>query len=43
MADITIADFWGIESVKQDKLKDKDIGTSLGMINSEKGKEFLSE
>lgn len=43
MADITIADFWGIESVKQDKLKDKDIGTSLGMINSEKVKNFLSE
>ena len=41
MADITIADFWGIESVKQHKLKDKDIGTSLGMINSEKGKEFF--
>ena len=35
IADITLADFWGIENV--DKSPDKDLGTSLVMINSQKG------
>lgn len=35
-ADITLADFWGIE--KLDKSMDQDKGTSLVIINSEKGK-----
>ena len=38
MADITLADFWGIEKV--DKSMDKDLGTSLVMLNSKKGEAF---
>ena len=38
MADITLADFWGIEKV--DKTMDKDLGTSLVMLNSKKGEAF---
>lgn len=34
-ADITLADFWGIENV--DSSMDQDLGTSLVMINSKKG------
>lgn len=34
-SDITLADFWGIE--KLDKSMDQDKGTSLVMVNSEKG------
>lgn len=37
-ADITLADFWGIENV--DKSMDQDLGTSLIFINSEKGKMY---
>lgn len=37
-ADITLADFWGIENV--DKSMDQDLGTSLIMVNSEKGKTY---
>lgn len=39
MADITLADFWKIEQI--DKTLDKDLGTSLVMINSQKGKSFF--
>lgn len=35
MGDITLADFWGIENI--DKSMDQDKGTSLIMVNSEKG------
>lgn len=35
-ADITLADFWGIEKV--DPTMDQDKGTSLVMVNSDKGK-----
>ena len=35
-ADITLADFWGIENV--DPSMDQDRGTSLVMVNSDKGK-----
>ena len=38
IADITLADFWGIEKV--DKTMDKDLGTSLVMLNSKKGEAF---
>jgi acetyltransferase-like isoleucine patch superfamily enzyme/coenzyme F420-reducing hydrogenase beta subunit len=38
-ADITLADFWGIENI--DPTMDQDKGTSLVMINSEKGKLFF--
>ena len=38
-ADITLADFWGIEKV--DKTMDQDKGTSLVMVNSEKGRELF--
>ena len=39
MADISLADFWGIE--KYDKSLDDNIGTSLVLINSKKGEEFF--
>lgn len=39
IADITLADFWKVEEV--DKSLDKDLGTSLVMINSKKGKSFF--
>lgn len=39
IADITLADFWGIE--KQLGIKDKDLGMSLVMINSKKGEAFF--
>lgn len=38
-ADITLADFWGIEKI--DPSMDQDRGTSLVMINSDKGKELF--
>lgn len=38
-ADITLADFWGIEKI--DPTMDQDHGTSLVMINSDKGKSFF--
>lgn len=37
-ADITLADFWGIENI--DISMDQDLGTSLIIVNSEKGKVF---
>ncbi len=37
-ADITLADFWGIENI--DKSMDQDLGTSLIIVNSEKGKKY---
>ena len=40
MADITIADFWGAEK-KVGKDLDNDLGTSLVMLNSTKGKSFF--
>lgn len=38
-SDITLADFWGIENI--DKSMDQDKGTSLVLINSEKGRIFF--
>ncbi|MDR1183068.1 MAG: Coenzyme F420 hydrogenase/dehydrogenase, beta subunit C-terminal domain [Bacteroidales bacterium] len=38
MADITLADFWGIENV--DKSMDDNLGTSLVMVNSRKGQAY---
>ena len=44
IADVSLADFWGIEKVKGvDKSLDDNIGTSLVLINSEKGKRFFEE
>lgn len=40
-ADIMIADFWGVE--KFNKSLNDDKGTSLVLINSEKGKKFFAE
>lgn len=40
-SDITLADFWGIERI--DKSMDQDRGTSLVMINSEKGMALFEE
>jgi acetyltransferase-like isoleucine patch superfamily enzyme/coenzyme F420-reducing hydrogenase beta subunit len=39
IADITLADFWGIENV--DKSMDDNLGTSLVMVNSEKGRTYF--
>lgn len=39
ISDISLADFWGIE--KFDKNLEKNLGTSLVLINSEKGKEWF--
>lgn len=39
-ADITLADFWGIENL--DKTMDQDKGTSLVMINSDKGQALFN-
>lgn len=39
MSDITLADFWGIEKIS--KSMEKDLGTSLVMINSKKGEMFF--
>lgn len=39
-ADITLADFWGIESI--DPTMDQDKGTSLVLVNSSKGEDFFS-
>lgn len=41
ISDITLADFWGIE--KYSKALEKDLGTSLVMVNSEKGKEWFGK
>lgn len=38
-ADITLADFWGIERI--DKTMDQDRGTSLVMVNSDKGQRLF--
>lgn len=40
-ADITLADFWGIENI--DKSMDQDRGTSLVMVNSDKGMALFNE
>ncbi len=41
ISDLTLADFWGIE--KLDSSLEKDLGTSLIMVNSQKGKAFFEE
>lgn len=41
MADITIADYWGIENV--DKNLDNNIGTSMILLNSKKGIEYFEQ
>ena len=41
VADITLADFWGIEEI--DPLLDNDTGTSLVLLNSEKGKKLFEK
>lgn len=38
-ADITLADFWGIENIHPEM--DNDCGTSLVLLNSEKGRDFF--
>lgn len=42
IADITIADFWGAEHVVGKEM-DNDMGTSLVLLNSEKGKLYYEE
>lgn len=41
ISDITLADFWGIEKI--DKSMEKNLGTSLVMINSKKGEAYFEE
>jgi coenzyme F420-reducing hydrogenase beta subunit len=41
VADITIGDFWGFEKFPKLKNLDNDVGTSLVILNSEKGKAFF--
>lgn len=41
MSDITLADFWGMQQI--DPEMDKNLGTSLVMINSKKGAEFFEK
>ena len=41
IADITIADYWGIEKV--DKNLDNDIGTSMILLNSRKGEQYFEK
>jgi len=41
IADITLADYWGIEKI--DQTMDKDLGTSLVMINSRKGMDYFEK
>lgn len=43
IADISIADFWGVEHIKQDKIKDKNLGLSLVMVNSKKGETYFEK
>lgn len=39
IADITLGDFWGIEQI--DRTLDGNLGTSMVMINTEKGKQYF--
>jgi len=41
IADITLGDYWGIEKV--DKNLDNNIGTSMILLNSEKGKQYFEQ
>lgn len=41
ISDITLADLWGVEKIKN--IQDKNLGTSLVLINSEKGKAFFEQ
>lgn len=43
IADITIADFWGVEGVTLENIEDKDLGISLVLVNSEKGKQYFEK
>lgn len=41
IADITLADFWGIENVN--RTLEKNLGTSLVMVNSKKGEQYFEK
>lgn len=41
MSDITLADFWGLNRI--DPSMDKNLGTSLVLINSQKGEQFFEK
>jgi len=41
MSDITLADFWGLQKI--DPAMDKDLGTSLVLVNSKKGETFFDK
>lgn len=41
MSDLTLADFWGLQQI--DPEMDKDLGTSLVLVNSEKGERFFEK
>lgn len=41
MSDITLADFWGLDKI--DSAMDKNLGTSLVLVNSKKGEAFFEQ
>lgn len=41
MSDVSIGDFWGIENY--DRSMDKDLGLSVVLVNSQKGKEYFEK
>lgn len=42
-SDFTIADFWGVEKLNLPTVLDRDLGTSLVMVNTSKGDEIFAE
>lgn len=43
ISDLTIGDFWGIERLKLEEIEDKDLGLSVVMVNSTKGKNYFEK
>lgn len=42
LADVTIADYWGVEKIHNNPELDRDMGTSLVMCNNKKGDELFN-
>ena len=43
VSDVTVADFWGANSVSLSREIDKDLGTSLVLVNNSKGEKLFKE
>lgn len=43
VSDVTVADFWGADSVRLSRELDKDLGTSLVMANNSKGEKLFKD